>query len=207
LNDQKVINTQLKRPDFDIITKWIEPNTRVLDLGCEDGELLKRLTDKAVTGYGVEINPEAIPQCVKNGVNVIQLNLDQGLAGFDEDSFDFVVLSLTLQAMKRPRQLFKEMLRVGRTGIVSFPNFGHWKVRMQLGFGGRMPVSRHLPNNWFNTPNIHMCTLKDFEILCAEEGIRILDHRAVNYKHETSAGLRLFPNLLGEIALYMFTKK
>ncbi|MDG2087415.1 MAG: methionine biosynthesis protein MetW [Arenicellaceae bacterium] len=199
------MDQKIKRPDFDIITKWIEPSTRVLDLGCEDGELLKRLGDKFVSGYGVEINPEAIPLCVKNRVNVIQLNLDQGLAGFDDNSFDFVVLSLTLQAMKQPRQLLKEMLRVGQTGIVSFPNFGHWKVRTQLGFSGRMPVSRHLPNSWFNTPNIHMCTLKDFEILCTEEDIRILDRRAVNYRHETSIGLKLFPNLLGEIALYMFT--
>jgi methionine biosynthesis protein MetW len=204
----KALTNHLLRPDYVIISDWIDHGSRVLDLGCGDGELLRELAErKAVTGYGVEIDPASIPRCIDSGINVIQRNLNRGLADFNADSFDYVILSLTLQAMKDPATLLDEMLRVGRTGIVSFPNFGHWKVRFQLSVMGHMPVSEALPNAWHNTPNIHMCTLYDFEDLCAGKNITILERRAADHSHQTSLGLRLLPNLLGEIALYRFTRK
>ena len=196
------------RPDFAIIANWIRRDSRVLDLGCGDGTLLQHLgQQKNVTGYGLEIDDIYIPSCLRNGVNVIQTDLDRGLAEFDDDSFDYVVLSLTLQAMHFPAQLLREMLRVGTVGIVTFPNFGHWQVRYQIGVRGRMPVNTALPNQWYDTPNIHLCTLQDFETLCREQNIDILERRAVDHAHQTSLGLRLLPNLLGEIALYRFTRR
>jgi len=195
------------RPDYATIAEWIAPGSRVLDLGCGDGTLMRYLREeKNVSGYGLEIDDIFIPPCIANGVNVIQTDLDQGLAEFDDDSFDFVVLSLTLQAMHYPNRLLLEMLRVGTVGIVTFPNFGHWMARFQIGLRGSMPVSRALPNQWYDTPNIHLCTLNDFEALCRKHNIRILERRAVDHAHKTSLGLRLLPNLLGEIALYRFTR-
>jgi len=196
------------RPDLAIIADWIDPGCRVLDLGCGDGELLAWLAHhKDVSGYGIEIDDEHIPECIRAGVNVIQMNLDRGLSEFDDDSFDYVVLSLTLQAMRYPDRLLREMLRVGRQGIVTFPNFGHWSARLQLALNGRMPVTRSLPSTWYDTPNIHLCTLKDFERLCRQLDFHILEHRAVDHSHKTSPGLRLLPNLLGEIAMYRFRKE
>jgi methionine biosynthesis protein MetW len=196
------------RSDFAIIAEWIKPDSRVLDLGCGDGALMKHLAkQKNVSGYGLEIDDIYIPACLRNGVNVIQTDLDRGLAEFDDSSFDYVVLSLTLQAMHYPAQLLGEMLRVGTVGIVTFPNFGHWYVRYQIGLRGKMPVNTALPNQWYDTPNIHLCTLQDFETLCRDQNIDILERRAVDHAHQTSLGLRLLPNLLGEIALYRFTRR
>ncbi len=196
------------RPDFAIIADWIKPKSRVLDLGCGDGTLLNYLTrEKGVNGYGLEIEDKYIPLCISKGVNIIQTDLDAGLSEFDADSFDYVVLSLTLQSVKYPDRLLSEMLRVGTEGIVTFPNFGHWQTRFQLAFLGKMPVSRTLPYEWYNTPNIHLCTLKDFEILCRRLNIDILERHAVDHAHKTSLPLRLLPNLLGEIALYRFRRK
>jgi methionine biosynthesis protein MetW len=196
------------RPDYAIIADWIRPGSRVLDLGCGDGTLLSFLAkSKNVSGYGIEISDERIPQSIRKGVNVIQMDLDQGLSEFDDNSFDHVVLSLTLQATHHPHRLLQEMTRVGREGIVTFPNFGHWRCRMQLTLKGRMPVSQTLPNEWYDTPNIHLCTLKDFEGLCRYLDISILEYHAVDHEHQTSLGLRLWPNLLGEIALYRFRRR
>ncbi len=196
------------RPDFAIIAQWIRPNSRVLDLGCGDGALLRHLGDrKQVTGYGLELDDKYIPQCLANGINVIQTDLDQGLAEFDDRSFDFVILSLTLQATHFPARLLEEMLRVGSQGIVTFPNFGHWRARVQLGLFGHMPVNPALPHHWYDTTNIHLCTLRDFENLCHLRNIDILERRAVDHAHQTGLGLRVIPNLLGEIALYRFTRK
>jgi methionine biosynthesis protein MetW len=195
------------RPDYAIIVEWIAPESRVLDLGCGDGYLMSYLRRvKRVAGYGLEIDADHIPQCIRAGINVIQMDLDKGLAEFDDNSFDYVVLSLTLQAIRYPDRLLGEMLRVGRQGIVTFPNFGHWQSRAQL-LRGRMPVTRTLPNRWFDTPNIHLCTLRDFEALCTDLGIHVLERHAVDHAHKTSMGLRLFPNLLGEIALYRFRRR
>lgn len=197
----------LERTDFAIIADWIKPGSSVLDLGCGDGVLLAYLKQqKRARGYGIEIDDEDITASIKNGVNVIHMDLNEGLSEFDEDSFDYVVLSLTLQAMQSPELLLKEMMRVGTEGIVTFPNFGNWKSRLQLALGGRMPVTRSLPNEWYNTPNIHLCTIKDFEELCRKLGFKIIERRAVDHVHRSSSGLKLFPNLLGQIALYRFRR-
>ncbi|MCL5801439.1 MAG: methionine biosynthesis protein MetW, partial [Gammaproteobacteria bacterium] len=195
------------RPDLEIISEWIAPDSRVLDLGCGDGSLLAYLhASRRVNGYGLEIDEDKILKCIESGVNVIQTDLDAGLSDFDADSFDYVVLSQTLQAVLYPERLLDEMLRVGREGIVSFPNFGYWPNRLQILWGGHMPVSRNLPNEWYNTPNIHLCTLKDFERLCAKKGITILQRTVVDQAHRTNWWMRLLPNLLGEIALYRFPR-
>ncbi|MDH5632260.1 MAG: methionine biosynthesis protein MetW [Gammaproteobacteria bacterium] len=202
------MNLLAQRPDLAIIADWIKPESRVLDLGCGDGTLMHHLLQtKGVNGYGVDIADSDVVQCISHGINIIQMDLNLGLAEFDEDSFDHVILSMTLQAMHRPDLLLKEMMRVGNEGIVTFPNFGHWKSRLNLVFGGHMPVTRSLPNEWYNTPNIHLCTLSDFERLCDRLGFRILERQAVDHSHRGSFGLKILPNLLGEVALYRFRKK
>ncbi len=193
----------MKRPDLANIKQWIRPGSRVLDLGCGDGTLLSMLRDEmGVDGYGLEIEPENIIQCVRKGINVIQRDLDAGLSDFDEQTFDYVIMTQTLQAVHFPDRLLTEMLRVGHQGIVTFPNFGNWKNRLQLGVGGRMPVSKTLPAQWYDTMNIHLCTVKDFEDLCQQHDIRILERMVVDQAHRARTGTRLLPNLLGEIALF-----
>ena len=195
------------RPDLAIISDWVRPGSRVLDLGCGDGTLLTHLrTTRDVNGYGLEIDDALVAAAVHAGINVIQTDLDAGLSEFDAASFDYVVLSLTLQSVRYPDRLLQEMLRVGREGVVTFPNFGHWQTRVQLALGGHMPISRTLPNEWYNTPNIHLCTLRDFETLCRRLDIHILEYHVVNHEHRSSLGLRLLPNLLGEIAVYRFRR-
>ncbi|MCC5856551.1 MAG: methionine biosynthesis protein MetW [Ectothiorhodospiraceae bacterium] len=196
------------RPEFSVISDWIAPGSRVLDLGCGDGTLLRHLREtRGVTGYGLEIDPANILQCVKNRINVIQTDLDQGLQDFDGDSFDYVVMTQTLQAMHFPDRLLEEMLRVGRQGIVTFPNFGHWRLRYHLALRGRMPMSRALPHSWYDTPNIHLCTINDFEQLCRDRGIRILERNLADDRHRNRWAARLWPNLLGAIAIYRFERR
>ncbi len=191
------------RPDLEIISGWIRRGARVLDLGCGDGTLLRHLHEtRAVTGYGIEIDPDNVEACIRAGVNVIQTDLDAGLSDFDDESFDYVVMTQTLQAVRHPARLIDEMLRVGREGIVTFPNFGHWRCRVQLGLQGRMPVVRTLPYQWYDTPNIHLCTIRDFEALCERRGIEVLQRAVVDHAHRSSLAMRLLPNLLAEIALY-----
>ncbi len=195
------------RGDLSLIADWIRPGSRVLDLGCGSGALLAHLrTERAVTGYGLEIDTDKAVRCIERGVSVIQTDLDAGLADFDTDSFDYVIMSLTLQAVYFPAKLLEDMLRVGREGIVAFPNFGHLSCRLQLGLGGRMPVSAALPEEWYETSNIHLCTIRDFEQLCRDRGIRILQRTVVDHLHRRSLGARLLPNLLGEVALYRFER-
>jgi len=191
------------RVDFDVIEAWVTPHSRVLDLGCGDGTLLARLRDqKQVSGYGVEINVNNIITSIEKGVSVIQADLDTGLRDFETDSVDYVVLSQTLQAMHYPHFVLREMLRVGREAIVSFPNIGHWLARLQLGVSGRMPRTPSLPYNWYNTPNIHLHTLRDFESLCEKEDIEILERRVLD-RHGRSGLLdRNLPNLFGATAMY-----
>ncbi|MFQ3243661.1 MAG: methionine biosynthesis protein MetW [Arenicella sp.] len=205
----KRLNTStLSRYDHQIISDWVAPGSRVIDLGCGNGSLLKHLqSSKNVAGYGVELNPAMMDQCIDNDINVIQFNLDQGLGHFDSDSFDTVILSLTLQAMRKPLPLLEEMLRVGRQGIVTFPNFAHWRNRWQIAVGGSMPVSDELPYKWYDTPNIHLCTLNDFHQLCDQLGFQIESSIAVRADGKQTIGLKTMPNLFGEIALCRFSKR
>lgn len=195
------------RPEFTTISDWITPGSRVLDLGCGDGTLLGHLREtRDVTSYGLEIDPANILRCVKSGINVIQTDLDEGLSDFDADSFDYVVMTQTLQAVRYPERLISEMLRIGRQGIVTFPNFGHWRLRYQLALRGRMPSSKALPHSWYDTPNIHLCTVHDFEALCREKHIRILERTLADDRYRDRLGARLLPNLFGAIALYRFER-
>ncbi|MEQ8315649.1 MAG: methionine biosynthesis protein MetW [Gammaproteobacteria bacterium] len=191
------------RPDLEIIQKWIEPNSHVLDLGCGDGSLLHYLNEtKNVKSIGLEIDEDNIEQCIANGVNVIEQNIDEGLANFESNSFDTVLLAQTLQALSNPHLLIEEMLRIGEKGIVTFPNFGNWKSRVYLASRGRMPVSKFMPHQWYDTPNIHFCTVYDFDALCREMDIRVLTRTVVDSQHQGSWAMRALPNLLGEIAIY-----
>jgi methionine biosynthesis protein MetW len=188
------------RPDFAAIAAWIPEGASVLDLGCGDGSLLRYLKEtRKVRGYGVEISDENIVACINNGVNVIQSDLESGLSGFESNAFDFVLLSQTLQATRHTEALVKEMLRVGHEGIVSFPNFGHWKARLNV-LRGHMPVSDELPYQWYNTPNVHLCTLHDFESFCTDLRVQILDRRVMTGGSE----VHLLPNLFGSMAVYRF---
>lgn len=188
------------RPDLARIASWIREESRVLDLGCGDGALLAHVQNsKGVTGVGVEIEDEHVITCVRKGVEVIQQNLEDGLAMFDDRQFDTVVLSQTLQAMKNTEDILREMSRVARYGIVSFPNFGHWTHGWSI-LNGRMPVTGQMPYQWYNTPNIHLCTLHDFEALAAQLGIKILDRATFNEGREIS----FMPSWRSTLAVYHF---
>jgi methionine biosynthesis protein MetW len=193
----------MQRYDFELIASWIPERSRVLDLGCGDGVLLAGLAaTHGVKGYGIEIDDAHVLASVKNGINVIQSDIEEGLASFGDGAFDFVILSQTLQAMRNAENVLNEMLRVGREGIVTFPNFGYWRHRLDI-LRGRMPVSRTLPHDWWNTPNIHLCTVKDFEDLCAKVGAQILDERVI---HEGKT-VTMLPNLRGSLGIFRFRRK
>jgi methionine biosynthesis protein MetW len=187
-----------RRPDLATVAQWVAKEARVLDLGCGDGMLLRYLwKERGAKGYGVEIDDTKVGACVKNDVNVLQMDLEAGLSAFEDASFDYVILSQTLQAVRHTEVIMREMLRVGREAIVSFPNFGHWSGRLQV-MAGRMPVSENLPHEWYNTPNVHLCTIADFEDLAADLGVRILE-RVVLHK---GRAVETLPNLRGSLAIY-----
>jgi len=189
--------------EADTIVRWVAPGARVLDLGCGDGGLLRQLWhERQAPGYGIEIEDAHVLECLKNDVNVLQLDLEDGLAAFADRSFDCVILSETLQAIHRQEALLREMLRVGSEAIVSFPNFGYWKARVQIAFGGHMPVSKELPYQWYDTPNVHHCTLQDFEALCAKLGVAIKERVVLT----GGSPVAVMPNLMGSLALYRCTK-
>ncbi len=192
----------MQRPDYAAIADWVRPGSRVLDLGCGDGTLLRYLwRERNASGYGVEIDEAGVLACVRNGVNVIQSDLESGLSDFENRAFDYVILSQTLQAVRHSERIVREMLRVGREGIVTFPNFGYWKNRLQVALG-KMPVSDNLPFQWYDTPNIHLCTITDFEDFCRAQEMRILERKVITNGRAVS----VLPNLLGALAVYRFQR-
>lgn len=186
------------RQDFAIIADWVRLGSKVLDLGCGDGSLLAFLRGALeVRGYGVEKDDANILACMGNGIDVIQMDLEAGLSGFEAQSFDVVILSQTLQAVQNTEKIVHEMLRVGREAIVTFPNFGYWRHRLQL-IGGRMPVSENLPYQWYDTPNVHLCTINDFDNFCEKHNIRIRERRVLT----DGRAVNVMPNLMGSLAMY-----
>lgn len=195
------------RSDLALICGWITPGSRILDLGCGDGQLLAHLgKTRNVCGYGLEIDPANVSACIEAGVNVIQADLNQGLSGFEDDSFDAVVMTQALQALDRPDQVLAEMLRVGRQAIVTFPNFGHWRARLALSTG-RMPITPSLPHRWYDTPNIHLCTVQDFEALCRARHWKIVRRALLNRAHREGPLIRRLPNLLCEVGLFKLERE
>jgi methionine biosynthesis protein MetW len=198
------------RVDLLVVAQMVEHGARVLDVGCGDGELLKILTEtKDVDGRGIEISREGVNQCVAKGLAVIQGDADTDLGDYPDDAFDYVILSQTLQATWQPRQVLEHMLRIGHSAIVSFPNFGHWKIRLKLLFLGRMPRTDNLPDTWYDTPNIHFCTIRDFRQLCDEIGVKIETAVALN---AWGSKLRInapwwFWNLFGEQAVFRLSRR
>ena len=189
------------------IGDWIKENSRVLDLGCGDGSLLETLTNKhQVRGYGLEIDPDSISQCIGRGVNVIEQDLNEGLENFADASFDTVVMMQTLQALRYPHLVLDEMLRIGKQCIVTFPNFGHWRTRADLVFSGRMPVTKRLSYQWYDTPNIHFFTYKDFEALCLERNINIVNRNFVGGRASDLGLDSIWPNLFAHTAVYRLSK-
>ncbi len=198
-----MIQAPALRPDLAAISQWILPDSRILDLGCGDGALLAHLQrTHGIRGYGLEIDPANVVRCLESGVNVIHADLDEGLRGFETASFDYVVMSQALQALQRPDLVLSEMLRVGKTAIVTFPNFGHWRVRLGL-LAGRMPNTPALPEEWYDTPNIHLCTVADFDDLCREHQWRVIKRSLLDHERHDDWIIRLAPNLFSENALYM----
>ena len=198
-NNVNITNSILQfRQDFAIIANWVGFGSKVLDLGCGDGELLQFLrSGLEVKGYGVEKDDANWLACMQNGSNVIQMDLEDGLSGFEDQSFDTVILSQTLQAMHNTEEIVQEMLRVGREIIVTFPNFGYWRNRLQI-TNGRMPVSKILPYQWYDTPNVHLCTINDFDEFCKNHKITILERCVIT----NTKTIHFMPNLLGNLAMY-----
>lgn len=197
------------RVDLQLIADMIEPGSRLLDIGCGDGALLRYLVrEKRVDGRGIEISQEGVNACVRQGLSVVQGDADTDLKDYPDNAFDYVVLSQTLQATYNPRLVLLELLRIGRRAIVSFPNFGYWRCRTQLSLRGRMPVTGVLDNPWYATPNIHFCTISDFLDLCRAEGATVERRLALRYDG-LSTGFwisKFFANLLGEQGVFMLSR-
>jgi len=192
-----------ERKDLEVIAQLVPPGSRVLDLGCGNGELLEKLkTQRGCSGYGIEISDANVLACVQRGVNVIQLNLEEGLALFEDQSFDVVLQLDTLQHLRNTEKMLRETARVGRIGIVSFPNFAHWPNRLHV-VGGRMPVTRVLPYQWYDTPNIRVGTYADFEVLARKDGLRILDSFGI----QAGRVVRAWPNLRASVAVFKFERE
>ena len=190
-----------------VIEKWVEVRSKVLDLGCGNGNILSELQKtKDVIGLGVEIEEKNIEECLLQNINVLEQNIDDGLINFSNDSFDVVILSQTIQVLKNPDTALEEITRIGKTCIVTIPNFGHWRSRLSLLFNGRMPVTSPLPESWHATPNIHLCTLKDFEMLCSELLISIEERVTVNSNNKSKWYLDIWPNLFSASAIYKISK-
>lgn len=197
------------RIDLQLIADMIEPGSRVLDVGCGDGALLDYLVhERSVDGRGIELSSEGVNACVSAGLSVIQGNAETDLYDYPDGAFDYVVLSQTLQAMHEPKMILQQLLRIGRRAAVSLPNFAHWRLRLYLMLRGRMPMSGALSYNWYETPNIHLCSIKDFIDLCRQLGIEIersvcLVHRGVHHRFGPTA---VSANLLGEQAVFLLRR-
>lgn len=199
------VNTM--RADLQIIQDWIEPHSSVLDLGCGDGSFLASLKrEKQIFDCGLDLDTENIQKCLAAGVNVIEQNLDKGLDNFSDKSFDTVLLAQTLQAVQKPDVLVEEMLRIGKNCIITFPNFAYWRYRFYLLSKGRMPVSDHIPFEWYDTPNIHFCTIRDFDALCRERNIKILNRTVVDEEYQNSKLMNFNQNFFGINAIYHITR-
>lgn len=199
-----------QRIDFDVIISMIEPGARVLDVGCEDGLLLERLEkERQVDGRGLELSQRGVNQCVARGLSVVQGDADKDLVYYPNNGFDYVILSQTLQATYNPRTVLNELLRIGNRAIVSFPNFGHLLMRLSLLFKGRMPVTRHLPYSWYDTPNIHFCTIRDFVNLCEELDAKVEAATALDANGK-KIGFSMpwwFWNLFGQQAVFLLSRE
>ena len=186
-----------------ILNAWIPKNSEVLDLGCGDGSLLASLKNKLnVSGYGVDISEKKIQLSLSKGLNVIEQDIDEGLDNFKDASFDIVIMSQSIQALKKPENALKEIVRIGKECIVSIPNFANLKCRVQLALTGKMPVSNALPYDWYSTPNLHLCSLRDFESLCKKLNIRVIERKLSDSNGKSSFLMKTFPNLFTEVALY-----
>ena len=190
------------RKDFKLISEWIKPDSSVLDLGCGDGSLLKLLIkERNIKGYGIDTSIEKIIKSLNNNVNVINTNINHKLDYFADNSFNYVILAQSLQVVENPVELIKEMLRVGDEAIISFPNMGYWRSRLYLFFKGKMPVTNELPHSWHSTPNIHLCTIKDFKEMCNLNNFTILEE-VINNQDDTNISTSYFSNLFGETAIF-----
>ena len=199
-----------QREDFREILRLVRPGSRVLDVGCGEGALLELLSqEKAVDGRGLEISPQGVAACLARGLSVVQGDADTDLIDYPDDAFDYVILSQTLQATRRPRVVIEQMLRIGGKAIVSVPNFGHWRIRLYMLFRGRMPVTKSLPESWYDTPNIHFCTIRDFVTLCNEIGATIETSMVLHRdgRKSTDFGAMLwFWNLFGQQAEFVLKR-
>ena len=192
---------------LEVIRNWVKKDSDILDLGCGKGEILKYLSEKLNTSsLGIEIDQSNINNCIKSGLNVVQQNIDEGLDNFKDESFDTVIMSQTIQVLKEPKKALLEVTRIGRESIVTIPNFGHWSTRINLLLSGKMPVTSSLPDKWHNTPNIHLCTISDFELLCEDCGINIIEKRFFSNAGNENFLTAFLPNIFASTAMYKISK-